>query len=179
MDCKLPGTSVYGILQARILEWVAVPFSRRSSWPGNQTPRSPVLQTDSLPSEPPGEPKEYVCTCKVGCCCSVTQSCLTLWNTMDCSIPGFPVLPCRPEFDQTHVHWVSDAIQPSHPFFSCPQSFPASGSAKWVEMTKMLSLDRRVWICGHKQVPTSPPAFPTLLQGCVCVSFCLSVFLGD
>ena len=131
MDCKLPGTSVYGILQARILEWVAVPFSRRSSWPGNQTPRSPALQTDSLPSEPPGEPKEYVCTCKVGHCCSVTQSCLTLWNTMDCSIPGFPVLPCLPEFDQTHVHWVNDAIQPSPsvtPFYSCSQCFTASGS---------------------------------------------------
>ena len=34
---------------------------------------------------------------------------------MDCSTPGFPVLHCLPEFAQTHVHWVSDAIQPSHP----------------------------------------------------------------
>ena len=50
---------------------------------------------------------------------------------MDCSMPGFPVLHCLPEFAQTNVHWVSDAIQPSHPvtfLSSCPQSFPASGS---------------------------------------------------
>ena len=50
---------------------------------------------------------------------------------MDCSTPGFPVLHYLPEFAQTCVHWVGDAIQPSHPlwhFSSCPQSFPASGS---------------------------------------------------
>ena len=37
MDCSPPGSSVYGILQARILEWVAIPFSRGSFWPGTQT----------------------------------------------------------------------------------------------------------------------------------------------
>ena len=50
---------------------------------------------------------------------------------MDCSTPGFPVHYQLSEFIQTHVHWVSDAIQPSHPvvpFSSCFQSFPASGS---------------------------------------------------
>jgi len=64
------------------------------------------------------------------CCCSVAQLCPTLWDPKDCSTPGFPVLHHLPEFAQTHVHWVSDAIQPSHPlsptFSSCPQSFPAS-----------------------------------------------------
>ena len=49
---------------------------------------------------------------------SVTQSCLTLWDPMDCSMPGFPVRHQLPEFTQTHVHWVSDAIQPSHPLSS-------------------------------------------------------------
>ena len=48
-------------------------------------------------------------------CCSVTQSCPTLCNPMNCSTPGFPVLHYLPEFVQTHVHWVRDAIQPSHP----------------------------------------------------------------
>ena len=52
MDCSPPGSSVHGILQARILEWVAIPFSRGSSWP-----RSPTLQVDSLPAEPSGKPK--------------------------------------------------------------------------------------------------------------------------
>ena len=47
--------------------------------------------------------------------CSVAQSCLTLCDPMDCSMPGFPVLHCLPEFAQTHIHWVNDAMQPSHP----------------------------------------------------------------
>ena len=54
-----------------------------------------------------------------------------LWNPMDCSTPGLLVHHQLPELAQTHVHWVSDAIQPSHPVFpfsSCLQSFPASGS---------------------------------------------------
>ena len=50
---------------------------------------------------------------------------------MHCSMQGFPVLHHLPEFAQTLAHWVSDAIQSSHPlsppFSSCPQSFPASG----------------------------------------------------
>ena len=52
--------------------------------------------------------------------CSVTQLCLTLWDPMDCSTPGFPVLHHIPELAQTHVLWVSDAIQPS-----CPLSSPS------------------------------------------------------
>ena len=49
---------------------------------------------------------------------SVTQSCPTLCDPMDCSKPGFPVHHQLPEFTQTHVRWVSDAIQPSHPLSS-------------------------------------------------------------
>ena len=60
----------------------------------------------------------------IDCCFSVTQSCLTLCNSMDCSTPGFPVLHHLPESAQTHVHWVGDAIQPSHPLSS--PSPPAS-----------------------------------------------------
>ena len=48
---------------------------------------------------------------------------------MDCSMPGFPVPHHLPEFAQVHVHWVDDAIQPSHPLLpSSPSPFPASGS---------------------------------------------------
>ena len=58
---------------------------------------------------------------------SVTQSCLTLCNPMDCSTPGFPVHHQLPEFAQTHVHQVSDAIQPSHPLLSpSPSTFNLS-----------------------------------------------------
>ena len=56
---------------------------------------------------------------------SVTQSCPTLCNPMNHSTPGLPVHHRLPEFTQTHVHRVGDAIQPSHPvvpFSSCPQS---------------------------------------------------------
>ena len=62
---------------------------------------------------------------------SFAQSCPTLCDPMDCSTPGFLVLHHPPEFAQSRVHWVSDAIQSSHsvhPFSSCPQSFPISGS---------------------------------------------------
>ena len=63
------------------------------------------------------------------CCCSVTKSCPTLCDPMDCSTPGFPALHYLPEFAQTHVHWVSDAIQISViPFSSCLRFFPASES---------------------------------------------------
>ena len=60
---------------------------------------------------------------------SVTQSCPTLCDPMNRSTPGLPVHHQLPEFTQTHVHRVSDAIQPSHSviLFSCLQVFPASG----------------------------------------------------
>ena len=48
-------------------------------------------------------------------CCSVAKLCPALCDPMDCSTPGLPVLHYLPEFAQTHVHWVGDTIQPSHP----------------------------------------------------------------
>ena len=49
---------------------------------------------------------------------SVAQSCPTLCDPMNCSMPGLPVHHHLPEFTQTHVHWVGNAIQPSHPLSS-------------------------------------------------------------
>ena len=67
---------------------------------------------------------------------SVAQSCPTLCDPMDCSMPGLPVHWQLPEFTQTHVHWVGDAIQPSHPLLSpSPPTFNLSqhqGLFKWV-----------------------------------------------
>jgi len=54
MDCSAPGSSIHGIFQARVLEWVTISFSRISSWPRYQS-RSPATQADVLPSEPPRE----------------------------------------------------------------------------------------------------------------------------
>ena len=70
------------------------------------------------------------------CCCSVTQSCLTLCDPLDCSTSGTPVLHYLPESVQTPVHWVSDAIQPSHPLLlPSPPAFNLSqhqGLFQWV-----------------------------------------------
>ena len=57
---------------------------------------------------------------------SVTQSCPTLCDPMNCSTPGLPVHHQLPKFTQTHVHWVSDAIQPSHPLSSPSPTFNLS-----------------------------------------------------
>ena len=59
MDCSPSGSSIHGILQARILEWVAIPFSRDLPDPGIR-PWSSVLQTDSLLSEPPGKSRVII-----------------------------------------------------------------------------------------------------------------------
>ena len=74
---------------------------------------------------------------------SVTQSCPTLCKPMDCSTPGLPVHHQLPEFTQTHVHWVSDAIQASHPLLSpFPPTFNLSqhqGLFKWVSSSHQVA----------------------------------------
>ena len=70
--------------------------------------------------------------------CSVTQSCLTLCNPMDCNTPGFPVLHHHPQFAQIHVHWVQwclPTISSSVITFSfCLQSLPAAGSFPMIRL---------------------------------------------
>ena len=64
---------------------------------------------------------------KICCWCSVAQSCPALCEPMNCSMPGTPILHYLLEFVQTHVHWVSDVIQPSHPLSSpSPPAFSFS-----------------------------------------------------
>ena len=81
-------------------------------------------------------------------CCSVAQSCLTLCDPTNGSVPALPVLHYLPEFSQTHVHWVGDAIQQSHPLLS---SYPLAlnlsqhrGPFQWVssshQVAKVLEL---------------------------------------
>ena len=73
---------------------------------------------------------------RAGACCSVTQSCPTFCDPMDCSMLGFRVFHYLPEFAQTHVHRVGDAIQSSHPLLSpSPSAFYLSkhqGVFQWV-----------------------------------------------
>ena len=81
---------------------------------------------------------------------SVAQSCLTLWDPMDCSMPSFPVHHQLPEHAQIHVHWVGDAIQPSHPL-SSPSS-PAfnlshhQGLFQWVSLSHQVAKELKFQI---------------------------------
>ena len=73
---------------------------------------------------------------------SVAHSCPTLCNLMDCSFPGLPVHRQLPEFTQTHVHWVGDAIQPSHPLLS--PSLPAFNLSQHQGLFKSVSSSHQV-----------------------------------
>ena len=81
----------------------------------------------------------------VHCCCSVARSCPnpTLCDPTDCSMSGFPVLHYLLELAQTPVHWVSDAIQPSHPLL--PPSPPTlnfsqhQGLCQWVDSSHQVA----------------------------------------
>ena len=64
MACRPPGSSVHGILQASLLEWVALPSPGNLPDPGIE-PGSPALKVDSLPSELPGKPKFYLQKCNM------------------------------------------------------------------------------------------------------------------
>ena len=108
---------------------------------------------------------------------SVIQSCPTLWDPMGCSIPGLPVLHYLPEFAQTHVGWVSDAIQLSHPL-SPPSSFALSlsqhqGLFQWVssshQVAKVLELQLR-----HQPLMSIQDWFPSGLTGLILLSTGLS-----
>ena len=78
VDCSPPGSSAHGILQARLLEWVAISFSRGSSWPRNWIQVSRGRRFNLWATREAQESE-------------VAQSCPTLCDPMDCSLPGFSV----------------------------------------------------------------------------------------
>ena len=91
MDCSPPGSSVHGILQARILEWVAMSFSRRSSRPRDWSLDSPVSCVSRWALHywrHLGNPLVWWCRAVL---CLVSQSCPTLCGPRDCSPPGSSV----------------------------------------------------------------------------------------
>jgi len=122
------GLRVHGILQARIREWVAVPFSRWSSQPRDRTQVS-LIAGRFFTNWATREARSVQFS-------SITQSCLTLCDPMDHSTPGLPVHHQLSEFTQTHAHWIGDAIQPSHSLLSpSPLALNLSqhqGLSKWV-----------------------------------------------
>ena len=116
MDCSLPGSSVHGILQGRIL---AVPFSRSSQ------PRSPILQVDSLTAEPPGKWSE------------VAQSCPTLCDPMDYSLPDSPV---HGIFQARILEWVAISFSRS------------SQPRDWTPVSRIVG--RRFTVWATREAPT-------------------------
>ena len=70
---------------------------------------------------------------------SFTQPCLTLSAPMNCSTPGLPVHHQLPEFTQTHVHWVNDAIQPSHPLSSPSPPAPSPSQHQSFPMNQLFA----------------------------------------
>ena len=111
-DCSPPGSSVHGILQARILKWIAMPTQGDLPDPGVEPGSLPFLHEgiDSLSLVTHGSPAFPSVQFS-----SVAQSFPTLCDPMNCSTPGLPVHHHLPEFTRTHVHQIRDAIQPSHP----------------------------------------------------------------
>ena len=164
--------TVHEILQARILEWVAFPFSRGSSQPRDRTQLSCIagrfftswaireahqkkkkkifFWTHTNPIDPNSSlflshsptslsfRKQLTDLLPFN---SVTQWCLT--DPIDRSTPSLPAHHQLPEFTQSHVHWVGDAIQPSHPLLS--PSLPAfklsqhQGLFKWVSFSHQMA----------------------------------------
>ena len=95
VDCSWPCSSIHGASQARILEQVVFLPD-----PGTE-PTSPALAGGFVTTEPPA--MSSLLQVLFFCCCSVSHLCLTLYDSMDCSMPGFPVFHYLPEFAQTHV----------------------------------------------------------------------------
>ena len=140
MDCSPPGFSVHGILQARILEWIALSFSK-GFYQDRYQACDPVIKPVPKDTYRTKENKIFFPTSlsvfwkiwpeklstpiiKFLCsCCSVNKSHPAHRDPKDWRTVGFPGLHYLPEFAQTHVHWVSDAIQPSH--LLSPPSPPA------------------------------------------------------
>ena len=91
---------------------------------------------------------------------SLVAQCLTLCDPMDCSTPGLPVHHQLPEFSQTHVYWVSDAIQPSHPLSSpSPPAFNFSQHQGLFPMSWLFAS------CGQSiGVSASTSVFPMNIQ---------------
>ena len=136
IDGSPPGSPIPGFLQARTLEWVAMHSSKGSSQPRDQTHisyvscidrqvpyhwhhlGSPLVPLDDYYLNYSGFlllEETHVFHVVLS---SVAQSCPTLCDPMNHNSPGLPVHHQLPEFTQTHVHRVCDAIQPSYPLSS-------------------------------------------------------------
>ena len=128
VDLQAPLSMGFPREEYRILEWIAISLSRESSWLRDLTWIS-YIGSRILHHWATMEAQTFYR------CCSVAQSCLTVCDPKDCSLSSLP-FPCHlPEFTQIHVHYNSDAIQPSHPLMPFSSSLNLSqhqGLFQWV-----------------------------------------------
>ena len=148
------GLLCLGSFQARILEWVAISFFRRSSRPRDLTHVSYFGRCILLTLSHQGSPvmSNIVVVQSLSC----VQFFGTPWTA---ACQASPVLRYLPEFAQTHVHWVSDAIQPSHPL--SPPSLA-------LNLSQHQSLFQRVsfsLISGDQSIGASASVLPMNIQG--------------
>ena len=155
MDCSLPSSSVHGISQTRILEWLARSSSKGSSQPRDQTHISWASCIGRWILYHWATWEAHII--QLFCHPVVSSS---LFDPMDCSTPGLSV-PHLPKCAQVHVHCISDAIQPilssDTLFWFCPQSFPASGT---FPMSQLFASDDQ-----NTGVSASASVLPTSIQG--------------
>ena len=111
----------------------------------SHSPFPPVLWSPSLTDQPWDTSKASLVQLPLvlsPCyCCSITELCPTLCDPINCSMSGFPVLHYHPEFAPKYVHWVSDAIQPSHSL-SSPSVLDLSqhqGLFQWVSSSHQVA----------------------------------------
>ena len=149
MDCSPPGSAVHGISQARIPEWVAISYSRGPSPPRDRTQVFCISCIDRwiLYYRATWKAPRFIVVFPV------TKSSPTLCDPMDSSLPGFSVLHYLPDFAQTHILWVSDAIQPSCPLWS--PSPPALN----------LFQHQGLFTSGGQSIEASASVFPMNIQG--------------
>ena len=157
-DCSLPRTSVHGILQAKILDWVVISFSKGSSRPTDWINICWVscIDRQMLPLRPLGSPILLcVCVCVCVCVCLVAQSCQTLCHPMNCSPPGFS------------VHEISQAIMLEW------VAILFSGGSSW-PLGLLLCRQILYWL-SHQRSPLARTVFfKDLVSLCLSSLLCLS-----
>ena len=122
----LPSQTILQLLALSGTTYMIQPFYRKLEFCNSTRKEEQAKKTHKWPSRK-GLLHYVFFTSVLECISSVTQSCLTLCNCMDRSMPALPFHCQLPEFTPTHVHWVSDAIQPSHPLSSpSPPTFSLS-----------------------------------------------------
>ena len=160
MDCSLPGSSVHGIFQARVLEWGAIVFSEIRlcccccccyvAWVVSDSVRSRRRQPTSLshPWDSPGKNTGVGCHFLLQCMkvksqSEVAQSCLTLSDPMDCSLPGSFV---HGIFQSRVLEWVAISFSRNKTLLVIKVHYPWTWASLVTQTIKNLPAIRKTWV---------------------------------